>query len=179
MPFATNAFSPATSSNGTALITAWWAARSVSWRAGSTYEPDQRRIEAGQAGAAGESFRRTTGRAAAAGGRREPAKLLSALRGCTAGRRDTGVLRLVFLEMVKQPRPICRDSERGEGRPGGAVKNPDTVAAAQIRHPGQHQYCRAVKRCCGPAARGRCLVWADQRVHYNVAAWCRRSGPGS
>src|SRR5437867_9790336 len=100
MRFATNASSPGTSSNVTALTIAWWAVRSVSWKARSTYESDQRRFETGQTGPAAKSFRRTTGRAAAAGGLREPATLLSALGGRSPGGRDAGVLRLVFLEMV-------------------------------------------------------------------------------
>src|SRR6185503_20950661 len=100
MRFATDASSPVTSSNVTALTIAWWAARSVSWRARSTYEPDQRCFETGQTGPAAKSFRRTASRAAAAGGLRAPAELLSALVGRPAGARDTGLLRLVFLEMV-------------------------------------------------------------------------------
>src|SRR6266487_6837879 len=103
MRFATNASSPVTSSNGTVLTIAWWAVRSASWRAGSTYESDQRRIETGQTGPATESFWRTTGREVAAGGLREPALLLSALGRRPSGGPDAGVLRLVFLERVEQP----------------------------------------------------------------------------
>src|SRR6266566_8484233 len=107
MRFATNASSPVTSSNVTALTVAWWAVRSASWRAGSTYESDQRCFETGQTGQTGptaKSFRRTTSRAFAAGGLREPAKLLSALGGRPAGNRDAGMLRLVFPDMVEQQR---------------------------------------------------------------------------
>src|SRR5437899_1597088 len=125
MRFATNASSPVTSSNVTALTIAWWAVRSVSWRAGSTYESDQRCFETGQTGPAAKSFWRTANRAVVFGGLRAPAKLLSARAGRPAGGRDAGVLRLVFLEMVEQQRrtPIRRrGGERGEGRIGGAVK---------------------------------------------------------
>src|SRR6185503_12566843 len=110
MPYATNASSPVTSSNGTALTFAWWVARSASWRAGSTYEHDQRCLEAGETGAGGESVRRTTGRAAAAGGQCGPPELLSARCGRPADGRPAGLLRLVFLEMGGPPRgtPNCR-----------------------------------------------------------------------
>src|SRR5437867_636272 len=145
MRFATNASSPVMSSNVTASTIAWWAARSVSWRARSKYEPDQRRLEPGQTSPATESLRRTTGRAAPAGGLLEPAQLPSALSGRPPGAGDAGVLRLVFLEMVEQPRrtPIRRGGERDEGRPDGAVQWPATVVSAQIGHSCQHQHCCA------------------------------------
>src|SRR6266568_901670 len=117
MRFVTNASSLVTSSNGTALTIAWSAGPSVSWTAGSTYESDQRRFETVQTGPAGESFRPTTGRAAAAGGLREPAELFSALGGRSARGDDAGVLRMVFLEMVGQPgrTSIRREIDCGEG----------------------------------------------------------------
>src|SRR6266702_2049027 len=110
MRIATNASSPVTSSNVTALTIAWWAVRFVSWRARSTYESDQRCVETGQTGPAAKSVRRTTDRATPARGLRAPVKLLSALAGRPAVGRDAGVLRLVFLEMVGQQRrtPIRR-----------------------------------------------------------------------
>src|SRR6266516_1692203 len=181
MRFATNASSPGTSSNVRALTIAWWAVPSVSWRARSTYESDQRCFETGQTGPATKSFRRTTDCAAAGGGLRAPAQLLSALVGRPARGRDAGVLRLVFLEMVEQQSrtPIRRrGGERGEGRIGGAVKGPAAVVSAQIRHPSQHQHCCADKRRCDTEVGGRCPVRANQRVDLNVADHGRRSSGG-